>query len=266
MPAVDPARFSRELESLTRLVEDPEAATRACLNLLDFYADRTRRPTLTSAADLARKFGAPAPVVRQLSRHFAKAANGLPDAGDRLADALWETEFRETRLAAAAIFEGRTDERVPAWVEEHARECTDRVVLGALAGQSIQSWRAAHPNAFLERAWSWIDTSDSRLSTVAILALGEAVSQPEFPLGPKLYQGLESRFDQLAPLSRRTLGDLLRKLASRSPAETAQMLKYHLKHGASKRSLAAAVRVALPSFPDRQRKVLEAALSGDRSG
>jgi hypothetical protein len=266
MPAIDPTRFSRELDSLVGLVEVPEEATRACLNLLDFYADRTRRPALTSTADLARKFGAPSPVVRQLSRRLAQAANNLPDAGDRLADALWEADFRETRLAAVAIFEQRTDEGVPAWVEEHARTCTDRIVLSALGGQSIQSWRAAHPDAFLERAWSWIDTSDSRLITVAIVALGEAVSKPEFPLGPKLFQGLESRFDRLAAQPQWPLGELLRKLASRSPAETAQMLTYHLTHGQPHRSLAIAIRTSLPSFPARQRKALEAALSGDEPG
>jgi hypothetical protein len=266
MPAIDLTRLSHELDSLGGLVDDPESAVRACLNLLDFYADRTRRPTLRSTADMARKFGAPSPVVRQLARRLALAAINLPDAGERLADALWEADFRETKLAAVAIFEQRADDGVPAWIEAHARTCTDKTVLSALGGQGIRSWRAAHPDAFLERAWSWIDESDSRLMTVAIMALAEAISQPEFPLGPKLFQGLESRFDRLAAQPGRTLGDLLRKLAARSPAETAQMLKYHLTHGKSQRAMAGAVRSSLPSFPARQRRVLEAALSGEEPG
>jgi len=265
MPAIDPTRLSHELDSLGGLVDDPEAAVRACLSLLDFYADRTRRP-MTTTADLARKFGAPAPVVRQLAHRLASAATLLPDSGERLADALWEADFRETRLAAVAIFEERTDDSVPAWVEAQARTCSDKTVLSALGGQGIRSWRAAHPDAFLERAWSWIDESDSRLTAVAIMALAEAISQPEFPLGPKLFQGLEDRFDRLAALPRRTLTDLLRKLADRSPAETAQMLKYHLTHGQSQRAMGDAVRSSLPSFPARQRRVLEAALSGDEPG
>jgi len=263
MPAVDPMRLARELESLAGLVQDSAETTRACLNLLDFYADRTRRPTLATTADLEPKFGVPAPVMRQLSHRVAQAAHDLPDAGDLLADALWESGYRETRLTAAAIFEARVDDGVPSWVEEHAISCSDAVVLNALGGQSLRSWRAAEPDVFLTRVWSWMDSSRAHLPTVALIALSAAISRPEFTLEPELFQGLERRLDQLAAHPRGALRDLVSHLALRSPAETAQMLKDQMVHGAKQREVFAVVRSALPDFPPRHRKVLEAALSAD---
>ncbi len=266
MPAVDPVRLTRELDALAALVQDPDEATRACLSLLDFYADRTRRPKLASTADLARRFGVPAPVVRQLSRRLAESARALPDSGDKLANSLWDSGFRETRLAAAAIIGQRDDDGAPRWVEGHARGCDDSVVLSALGGQGLQAWQTTRPDAFLERVWSWIDASDPRLTALALIALGGAVNQADFSLGPNVFQGLESRLDELASQPRQALVELLRHLAVRSPAETAQMLKRHLKRRSGHPALTQAVRSALPHFPSRQRRVLEAALSAEDAG
>jgi hypothetical protein len=267
MPAIDPTRLARELDALAQLVQDPEEATRTCLKMLDFYADRTRRPTLASTADLDRRFGVPGPVQRALSHRLALAARDLPDQGQHLADVLWQAGYRETRQAAAALFETRTDPYVAAWVEDHGRGCIDMVVLRQLGVQSLKSWRAAHPDLFLARIWSWFDSpGEPLLMALALLALNEAVRQPQFGVGPEVFQGLEARQDALAAQPRRAVGDLLRSLAVRSPAETAQFLKDHLKRAGGQKSLSAVIRTALPEFPSRQRRALEAALSAKETG
>jgi hypothetical protein len=266
MPAVNPRRLSRELDSLVDLIGDPDETARACLNLLDLYADRTRRPTLTTTADLARKFGAPGPVIRELSHRLAQSARTLPDEGERLAGVLWNAGYRETRLAAAAIYAQRADEQVPAWVEARARECRDSVVLKALAAQSLRAWCESDIDAFLDWVWHWLDDADSRLHRVALLSLGEALRRPAFPLEPRIFQALNTRLDDLTDGSRRALGDLLRLMAGRSPAETAKLLEDHLKDAHRHRHLLTVVKGVLPHFPQRQRSLLEATLSDDGSG
>lgn len=266
MPAIDPGKLAGELDDLVGLVHDPDDTTHAVLDLLDYYADRTRRPKLASAADIARRFGVPGPVLRQVTRRVAEAARNLPDDGDRLADALWEADFRETRLAAAAIFEDREDEGVPAWVEEHARQCSDSVVLNALGAKSLRTWRTVRPEAFLDRIWDWMDGSDRRLIAAACISLGAAIAEPEYRVGPGVFQGLERRLGVLAGRARAALTELLRQLGARSPAEAAQMLKDHIKHGDGHRTVASVIRASLTAYPTRQRKVLEAALSAVEAG
>jgi hypothetical protein len=264
MPAIDPARLDRELESVVQLVSHPEEAARACLTLLDFYADRTRRPTLTTTADLEQKFGVPGPVVRELSHRLSTAARALPDRGDSLADVLWGSGYRETRLAAGAIYEHRDDETAPAWVAARARECRDPVVLEHLGSRALLAWRAGDPDGFLAHVWSWLDEGDSQLTVVALTALCEAVRQPGYALAPSLFEGLAERLGGLAATSSRLLGELVRLMAARSPAETAQLLKRVIRESEGGQAVAATIDAALPHFPERQRMLLRSALSDAR--
>jgi hypothetical protein len=70
MPAINPARLEKEIEAIVKLMDDPGEFRRQCLELLRFYADRTKR-TLDSAGSAGSQ------------RFVAKRRTGSPDISSR---------------------------------------------------------------------------------------------------------------------------------------------------------------------------------------
>lgn len=263
MPAIDPDRLTRQVANVAAAIGDPPELRRRTLDLLEFYADRTRRPgPSTQVDDVPPSFGAPRPVMRSLSATLVRAATGRAERALSAADGLWRADCREARLLAAALVGSVEGEDAAAWVERHAAAADDNVVLSEMAGRGLIGWRMSDPLDFVGHMARWLDSSKRSLQHLALLATTSAVEDPEFRQLPRLFSLLSGRSGSYRGEIRKAFTSAVRALARRSPPETTHFLLAELASGE-----AGAVRLArniLDALPPDNAGRLRQALPGGR--
>lgn len=260
MPAVDPQRLRREAAGAAEAADEPGRLRRAVLELLDFYADRTRRPAASGRASTAyRAFGAPRAVGTALGRALDERLGGRVAARLEAAAALWQADYRETRLLAAGLLEPMAEDEIVAWVEARAREAEDPQVLQALAGRALAGWRDAAAGEALPRFQTWCHSPEVGLRALGLHALAALVESPAFDDLPAVCRMLGAMAVPPPGEARRAYAELVTRLARRSPAETTRLLLDGL--ALRRAGMAAVVRGLLPGFPAGLRRELERALS-----
>lgn len=260
MPAVDPTRLEREIGEVLEAFADPVAFRRACLDLLDRYAERARRPgPATAADDSPAALGVPRPVVRSLQRALVGRARQEPEAARPLAQVLFETGAREAQLLAVSLLAAVTPADLdPAAVEAWAKAASDPVVRRALLDEALAAWRREQPEAFLRQVRLW--TRQGRQGqTLALEALEAAARDEGFRALPSLLDLLERQVEAVRGQRRRALLGVVEALAERSPAEAAQFLLDSLARGRTGAQWL--TRHALPAFPEAYRQRLRQGLA-----
>jgi len=257
MPAIDPGRLEREVEHIRTLLPDVGRVTRQASDLMERYADRTRRPGSTSRSQ--PRLTVPHPVVMTLARSLHAGTIGDVDAQGTLADSLWETEQTELRRTAAAMLSMRQDDGVPVLAERWARTCTNASVREELAGKGIQAWRDAQPEEALQQMKIWLEKPWTHVQAFTLLVLQELVAQPGFDNLPAIFHLLHpvSRFERREV--RIALQALVEILIERSPPEAAFFIIDELASG-HKRAVQLA-RKTLKAFPRDQQRLIRRALS-----
>jgi hypothetical protein len=225
MPAIDPERLKRQVAEVAAAVGDPFELRRRALDVLEFYADRTRRPgPSTQLDDVPPMFGAPRPVMRTLSASLVGAVTTRPERARPAADALWRTGFRESRMLAAALVGSLDRAEAAAWVEAHAASADDSVVLAEMAGRGLAGWRGADPHAFVDQLTKWLDSDKRPTQHLGLLAIAAAVADPSFRQLPRLFSLLSGRSGSFRGEMRNAFTAAIRALARRSPPETTYFL------------------------------------------
>ncbi len=262
MPSIDPERLGREIEALFASIDDPPVFRRALLDLLDFYADRTRRPgASTRADDVPWTFEIRQPLLHELSRALTARLSGRPDAALAIARELWLVELREPQVLAADALGCRSDRIVAEICEQWAPTCRDNRVLEALAGRALAGWRRRSSGEFLVQVERWMLDARPSLRLLALEAMRFAVEDASFERLPRVFRMLDRLSGEVRGGARRAFRRLVEALALRSSRETARFLIDELSHT---RAAARLVRELLPVFDEGLRATLEAALS-DRS-
>lgn len=260
LPAIDPERLEREIGLISGVFDQPDELRRKVLDLLDFYADRAKRPgAATHADDVPWDFGIPKPVQRALAKALSVCGVRRPDAALTAAESLWQAAYRETRLLALAILSGQTRPEVADWIEVHILEAQDSRVLKEAAGVGLEGWRLADPPALVQRALGWTRGAETSLQTLGLMALAAAVDDPRFEQLPSLMRGLAGLGPAPRGDSRRALGDLVNSLARRTPPEAARFLLDEIDRRSP--GIDRLVRGSLDMFPPAQRQQLSRALS-----
>ena len=260
MPAINPERLKKQVDSLLALVGDPVELQKSCVELLDFYADRTRKSVAVGEANEAtHAFDVPKPLMRALSHGLRARLGDQPASAFPAAAALWEAGYRETRVLASTILGEQGGEQVPNWAESWAVECDDRITLQVLAAQGLVSWRKADPTAFLEKAEAWLGSTEKKLWSFSLLALQSAVEDTSFEDLPTVFRLLDGATARFHGVHFHTLNQLINALARRSPPEAARFLRDELASGGP--GITRLVQNTLENFPKRQRQLLERALS-----
>ncbi len=104
MPAIQLGRLKVEAAQLANQYNQPTLFTRQLNNLFDFYADRAHRPGQSGEPHpLLKAYKVPTPVLREILKALSPHIEREPEAGFRLADALWAQPFWECRLVATSI-------------------------------------------------------------------------------------------------------------------------------------------------------------------
>lgn len=260
MPAVNPERLKKQVDDLLDLLEDPTTFLRQCLDLLDFYSDRTRRPTKASSADtMYWDFNAPRPVMRVLINGVVSRAKEQPAALMPIATVLWDAGFRETRLLACTILGCQRRSEVAQWIEKWISDCVDGAAIAELASLGLTGWRKADFKSFIAKMEVWLNGSLQRLRLFTLRALQTAVEDADFDDLPTIFRILSGASKSVRGESRQALYTLVRTLAKRSPPEATRFLLDELagEVPGSRRM----IRSLLENFPIRQRDLLERALS-----
>ena len=260
MPAIDPERLKKQVDRLLDDVSDPVKFQKGCIELLDFYADRTLKSLAIGEVDETyRAFGAPKPLMRAISFGLLTRLEEQPTASLPAAAALWEAGYRETRALASVILGKQSGENVPGWAETWALECDDQIALWELANQGLASWRVTDPTTFFERVEIWLGSTEKKLQSFALLVLQSAVEDPSFEDLPTVFRLLDGKTGRFDGVLFHTLNRIINALARRSPPEAARFLMDELTGGSpgAKRM----VRNTMERFPVPQRDLLERALS-----
>lgn len=264
MPAVDLERLARQIEGVLNARTDPHALARGCLDLLEFYRDRSRHSLVgPRAAARARGLGAPRPVVRALGQALRQAARDRPQETLALAAALWQRGARETRSLAIMLLPEVSGDEAAAWAEPRAAACDDFELLDELATSGLGRWRRERPPGFLQTAGRWLKADSVGLRALALLTLRAAADAPNTDAIPAIFHLLPDGLAGHRGISRKALLRLLETLARRSPQETARLMLDHLQSDGG--DGAALIQDLLPAFPVSQRARLRNALAQPRA-
>ncbi|MGH2627035.1 MAG: DNA alkylation repair protein, partial [Anaerolineales bacterium] len=234
---------------------------RACLNLLESYADHTRRRGVWHPdEDVPWVLGVPRTVLRALANALAREVEGRSESALRAAGELWASGIREAQSLAAALVQTVPGGDAADWAQARVEDARDERAIETLAGPALAGWRRQDPAAFLGRIDGWLAGESSRWRTLGFRAIEAALEDPSFEPRPVAFDLLGGRSLEPPGVEGQAMLAAWRSAIARSPAEAAQTLLEELAAGGEPaRRL---ISRNLEAFPERQRARLERALSG----
>lgn len=268
MPAIQPARLKIQAVQLAERFADPPSFKRKLRELLDFYADRAYRPGQAGdPSPLLESFAVPAPVLRRVALEVQSAAASDREALLHLCDSLWAEPVLEFRALAATLLGNAPLEspaeivwRVKAWAEQSS----EQRLIRAIIGEGLVSLAAVYPDEYLQVAREWLESPHTFQRHLGLVALHALLSRSDFVNLP-IVMKMVTPLVRSAPSSLRPdLLDLIERLASRSPAETAYFLRQNLAVKTENLGTAWLTRQSLDYFPSELQGGLRAALREDR--
>lgn len=259
MPAIDIARLKTQAAVLVEKFDQPAVFLAELHKLLDLYADRTLRSTVSAPASVLPAYRVPLAVLRQIEMELSPLASSFPEQTMSLTEALWKAGNMETRLLAAFLL-GKVHpetpqliERIGSWVS-HSR---DKRVRTALLNLSLIRLRRETPNRFLDLINGWLNPATPRQWENAIYALIPLVEDPSYDNLPPIYSVLSPVIQNAPSTLQYELADMITALYNASPVETTYFLRQSIA-GAASPQTAVIIRRLLPSLPAKlQPAVLE---------
>ena len=267
MPAIQPARLKSQVDGLMSHFHAPDAFIRELHLILDFYADRTRRPGLTGKPKpLIRSYNVPRQVLRSIETGLLALIEANPDDALALADALWADAWFEGRRLAIDILGAlplsQADavmERVQGW----GKPCKDEDLTEMLLARGTARLRTEAPDAFLQQIERWFTAPDAATRRLGLRAIPGLAANPKFENLPILYRLLTSLLRDAESSLEGGLLRAVQALAQRSPQETAYFLQQILQTP-HQPGVEIIVRRSLGRFPAPLDETLRATLRSQR--
>lgn len=259
VPAVELSRLARQTEGLADLLDAPVEFRRACLDLLEGYADHTRRRGVWHPdEDVPWVLGVPRTVLRTVANALAREVEGRSESALEAAGALWECGLREAQSLAAALVQTVPGEAAADWAQARVEDARDERAIETLAGPALTGWRRREPDAFLGRLEHWLASDTPRRRVLGFRAIEAALEDPGFEPTPRAFDLLGGRSLERPGEEGRAMMAAWRSAIARSPAEAAQtLLEEAAAGGEAARRL---ISRNLEAFPERQRARLQRAL------
>ncbi len=259
MPAIQPARLAAQTAELSGEFDSPQRFVAALHDLLDFYADRTTRPSqVIESAPLLHSYQVPRPVLRNIQRELVKDIKADPEAALTLADALWAERWVETRLLAISIL-GCVSPAPPERVIERAQEwgvkCKEEKIIKALASKGLDRLRTEANAEFIVLLENWLTSAHTSLILVGLRALPSLIEIDDFDNLPLVFRWIGPIVREADREIRGDLITVIRLLAKRSPQETIYFLRQSLA-ATTNPKLDKLVRRALEELPEDMSETL----------
>jgi hypothetical protein len=252
MPAIHPARLKIQVSELAAYYDAPNEFLRELRSLLEFYADRTRRPGQSGKPQpLIQAYQVPKQVLRRLENELKSQISADPDPAISLADALWGDGWYETRMLAVYILGNLPTEDLTVLIErlqDWGKSCQEDVLLDALLETGTLQLASDSLDTYATLLENWLEMPDSNLRKMGLRGLPGLIRNPEFANLPLVYRLLTPYVQEVSSSLETDLLTAIRALAKRSPNETAYYLQQNLQ--ASHRSGTAWItRQSLDEFP-----------------
>ena len=232
MPAIQPARLKQQASLLAQHFDDPDAFVRSLHYLLEYYADRARRPGQSGTpSPLIKSFNIRPPVLKQLTQELTPLVQDFPEQGLALCDCLWNEPYLEFRILAANLLGGIPPElseiivgRVQVWLANDL----DSILIDSLLIQSLSGLRGQEPAAYLNLIKEWINSDKDFYNQMGLRALLPLIKDPSFENLPIFYKLIQHLARSSSPAVKPDLLDVISALAVNSPSETAYFLRHTL--------------------------------------
>lgn len=224
MPAIQITRLRIQVVRLLEHFSQPAAFARALAELLDFYADRARRPgKLTALQPIHKQYRVHPAVLKQIETELAPLCREDPPAALALADTLWGDLYHEPRLLAVVILSllpdssaGEVLERLARW----ARAGEDRILVDALLDRTSTLLIPADPGGYQRLARDWMKADGIQQQSIGLRALVRYVRQVPADRLPEVFKQITPLPVKPASYLLGDLQDLVAALYARSPGET----------------------------------------------
>lgn len=212
--------------------DDCPAYVRSLHYLLDFYADRARRPGLTGTpGPLISAYKVRPPVLRMVLQELVPLAQENPAQGLALCDALWAESFLEMRQLGAQLLGQIPPEPPEPIVERVQRWITPQLeffLLECVLQDSLERVRREHPEMMVKLVQGWLESGQKFQQQIGLRALLPLIEDQRFENLPAFFR-LAQPFCRVAPPGLRPdVLDVIAALARRSPQETAYFLRQTL--------------------------------------
>jgi hypothetical protein len=261
MPAIQLGRLKVQSDQLAERFNDPAAFCRGFHELLDFYADRAYRPGQAGEPPpLLRSYNVSPPILRQVLKDLIPQAVYNPSAGLRLCDALWQEAYLEFRWMAAALLgqlppDPRADPgRINLGDAKHGNPPGRRA---ALVGFASNFEKPGRTQAEIQ---AWLISTDLFSQQLGLQALPYLLDEPGYDNLPQVYPMITQLVRAAPSALRPDLLNVLKKLATISPRETAYFLRQNLAIRQDNPGTAWLARNSLASFPPEIQSNLRAAI------
>lgn len=263
MPVIQPAKLKLQISELVDTYDQVEVFERKLIDLLELYADNTRRQgVVISAVTLLDSLGVPNQVIRLLSINLEGKAQKNPESTLDICDHLWKIPYVEYRLIASqllgflpASYKDEILSRINAW----KKGSFDESIALILLKNGFSSLMQTHPEDLMQIAENWLLSSENNNLQYGVLLLGILIRDNHYENNPRAYR-------LITPLIRKTPGEirslmpsLIADLASKDAYETAYILKEALNASESP-DTGWTIRQSLKNFPPEIQNNLRIAL------
>jgi hypothetical protein len=256
MPAITPARLKIQVTQLVEGFGNPIEFVAELHDLLDFYADRTRKPGRGGPRMAQiRAYHVPKQVIRQIESLLTPKVAADEEAALALADSLWVEPWLECRLIGLYILwsvslnpPGRIIDRIKKWGEECG---VDHQLDSSLATGLVQLRKDA-PARFFSLLESWIQSPKLATRRLGLRVIPPLVSEPDFVNLPVIFRLLLPFMQKEDLITDADLIAAISALAKRTPKETAYFLKQSLSLS-DQPGVDVFIRRILDSFPEQDR-------------
>ena len=228
MPAIDLARLKTQAARLSDKFGDPEAFVQNLNEVLDYYTNRTIRPTQTAQRLSLPTYHTPAPVLRQIQSELNPLVEAHPTEAIDLVNALWKEKYLEARVLAAWLLGSISPSEaisslahLPAWLSQS----TDKKVRETLLTDSLTRLRHENPEALFAILEEWLKSPRGSYQVWGLQALVPIVSDPHFENLPLVFRILRPAVQSAGPLTQLELKALLAALEHVSLTETVAFLR-----------------------------------------
>ncbi|MDI6694384.1 MAG: DNA alkylation repair protein [Anaerolineales bacterium] len=234
MTAIQPDRLKQQAAQLAEHFADPAAYVHELHQLLDYYADRVRRPGQAGRpAPLTPAYNVRPPVLRALLAALLPRLQADPQNGLALCDALWEQPYLEFRMLAILLLgQAAPDppeaivQRIKSWITP----ALELQLIESLLSLGVERLHRECPMVLLQLIRQWLENTQPFYQQLGLRALLPFINNPAFENLPVFFR-LITPLCQSAPSGLRAdLLDVLAALARRSPQETAYFLRQVLAY------------------------------------
>lgn len=267
MPAIHLPRLRKQIHELSSQIADPKIFLSRLKDLFDYYGDRTLRPSQLAAKPTAiPSSNVPNPVLRHTLQGLIPHASSTPHLVLDLCRELWKSGWLEQRLLASQLL-GKLPvgdpEEITSLVESWCLDNHEEALLESISTHSLTRLQTESPDVLIAKAREWLQAPDHKkkqkppipvsalinLQKLGLRALIPLISDPDFENLPKVYSALREIMADPPKTVRPDLLDIIKALASRSPAETAYFLRDLVSNSPSD-TLTWLIRRGLNAFPE----------------